>query len=201
VYAAVELMETMPITFINVSGRSTEEIFALARRWVVQKVGLDSFGNANDALMIYDYIQTTSASDIGKDQQEYQTLGFLTKAIHNFVVEHDISCMAFVQLNRSGISVDDLSAVSGSDRISQIGTSVSFFKEKGEEEVAQDGKDNGNRRINIAKARHGAGLPNDYINLQLHGGISKIVEIGTRNSISRTKKGNEFETQPEQREF
>jgi len=151
--------------------------------------------------MIYDYIQTTSASDIGKDQQEYQTLGFLTKAIHNFVVEHDISCMAFVQLNRSGISVDDLSAVSGSDRISQIGTSVSFFKEKGEEEVAQDGKDNGNRRINIAKARHGAGLPNDYINLQLHGGISKIVEIGTRNSISRTKKGNEFETQPEQREF
>jgi replicative DNA helicase len=203
VYDAIFAIESMPITFINISGRSTEEVMALARRWVVQTVGLDANGNTNDALMIYDYIQTTSSADIGQNQQEYQTLGFLTKAIHNFVVEHDISCMAFVQLNRTGISVDTLDAVSGSDRISQIGTSVSFFKEKGEEEVANDGKENGNRRISIAKARHGAGLPTDYINLQLHGDVSRIVEIGTRNSIGREKNGkrSEFETEREEREF
>ncbi len=201
VYNAVKLMESMPITFINISGRCTEEVMALARRWVIQKVGIDNNGNTNDALMIYDYIQTTSASDIGKDQQEYQTLGFLTKAIHNFVVEHDISCMAFVQLNRTGISVDDLSAVSGSDRISQIGTSVSFFKEKNEEELAEDGPANGNRRINIAKARHGPGLPTDYINLELKGDISQIAEIGTRNNINKTKKANTFDTEKEDRDF
>jgi replicative DNA helicase len=201
VYDAVEKMEKMPITFINISGRSTEEVMALARRWVVQKVGVDSSGNTNDALMIYDYIQTTSSSDIGKDQQEFQTLGFLTKAIHNFTVEHDISCMAFVQLNRQGISVDTLDAVSGSDRIAQIGTSVAFFKEKGPEELSEDGPENGNRRVNIAKARHGAGLPTDYINLELQGNVSKIVEIGTRNSIGKKKKANEFDTEKENREF
>lgn len=202
VYKAVEEMEKMPITFINISGRSTEEVMALARRWVIQKVGLDSSGNTNDALMIYDYIQTTSSADIGKDQQEYQTLGFLTKAIHNFTVEHDVSCMAFVQLNRSGISVDDLSAVGGSDRISQIGTSMAFFKEKGDEEIANDGKDNGNRRISILKHRHGGGLPTDYINLELQGSISRIIELGTRNSIGREKNGQRsFETERDENEF
>jgi replicative DNA helicase len=168
--------------YINISGKPFASICNIIKRWAMQHVGFDEHGNRNDCVIIYDYLKLMDSSGISSSMQEYQVLGFQITELHNLMVKLDTPCLTFVQLNRDGISKEDSSAVSGSDRLLWLCTSLAYFKEKSEEEIAEDGVKNGNRKLIIIKARNGGGLaPGDYINVNMIGSCSKLIELKTRN--------------------
>ena len=121
---------------------------------------------------------------ISSSMQEYQVLGFQITKLHNFMVKYDAPCLAFVQLNRDGITKESTDVVSGSDRLIWLCTSFSIFKLKSDEEVADDGVDYGNRKLVPVVARHGEGLDDgDYISMKMFGKYGRIDEGMTRNEI------------------
>jgi hypothetical protein len=119
---------------------------------------------------------------------EFQVLGFMMTRLHNFAVKYKVPILAFIQLNRDGINVEDTSAVSQSDRIIWLCSNFSIYKKKSDEELAEQAgsKEVYNRKLVPVVARHGAGLDDgDYINVMSHGAIAKIVEGPTRGEASR----------------
>ena len=100
------------------------------------------------------------------------------------MVKYDTPCLAFVQLNRDGITRETTDVVSGSDRLIWLCTSFSIFKMKSDEEMADDNIENGNRKLVPVVARHGEGLDDgDYISMKMFGKYGKIEEGRTRNEI------------------
>jgi hypothetical protein len=58
-----------------------------------------------------------------------------------------------------------------------------------EEEIAEDGIKNGNKKGLVLAARHGPGLSDgDYINFNMRGECAKITELKTRNENRLDKK-------------
>ena len=182
VIAAGKQLEELPYHYISVAGKSFSSILNIVKRWVMHEVGQDEEGNTNDCLLVFDYLKMMSAEGISGNIQEYQVLGFQITALHDLCVKLDIPCLAFVQLNRDGISKESTDAVSGSDRLVWLCTSCTIFKNKSEEEIAQDGTKNGNRKAVVLAARHGPGLVDgNYINMNMVGDQAKLLEIGLRN--------------------
>lgn len=188
VYKAKKRLQNMPFSYVNVSGRSFEEILALARRWILQTVGFDKDGRTNDCLLIYDYLKLMNSEEIKSGAiQERQALGFQMTSLHDFTVKYDIPCMSFVQVNRDGITKETSDIIADSDRILRLASSVFLYKEKDEEEIVEDGGEkNGNRKMVHIKTRFGGGLDNgDYINFHHTKNIAKIVELKTRNTLKK----------------
>ncbi len=198
VMEAAHKLKSMPYTYANVSGKPFEEVLSIAKRWILKEVGFQPNGKTNNCLIIYDYFKLTSAAGINASMQEYQMLGFQATKMHNFCVEHDCPCLAFVQLNRDGLSVENEMAVSGSDRLIWLCTSFSIYKHKSPEEIAEDGPRAGNRKLIPIVSRHGPGLDDSgYICLQMDGDIARIREIGTVRAI---KKNRDFPENPDAEE-
>ena len=198
VFQAKEDFKQMPYHYIGVAGKSFEEILSIIRRWVEKTVGLDDEGVRNDCLVIYDYLKLMGSEGISASMQEYQVLGFQITKLHNFVVKYDVACLAFVQLNRDGITKESTDVVSGSDRLIWLCTSFSIFKMKSDEEVATDGIDNGNRKLVPVVARHGEGLDDgDYVSMKMHGRFGRIEQGLTRNEIHENGRSRQegFETE------
>jgi len=190
IYSAASKIETIPYSYINISGKPFSEVLSIVKRWLMKNVGFDEFGNLKDCLVIYDYMKLMSSDSITKNIAEHQALGFQITELHNFCVQNDCACLAFVQLNRDGITSEETDAVSGSDRLVWLCTNFSIFKAKSEEEKADDGIENGNRKLIPVVSRHGAGMGDEgYICLNMQGEFSRITEIGT---IRRLKKGKSF---------
>ena len=117
------------------------------------------------------------SSDIKGDMKEYQLLGFLMTSLHNFAIKYEVPILAFIQLNRDGITKESTETASGSDRIIWLCSNFSIYKSKSDEEIAKDGPENGNRKLVPIIARHGEGLQdNDYINVNMIGKYGKLVE-------------------------
>jgi hypothetical protein len=128
-----------------------------------------------------------SSKGIGKNIQEYQALGFQITSLHNLSVKLDFACLSFIQLNRDGITKEDTSVASGSDRLIWLCTSFSIFKEKSAEELAEDGPHGGNRKLVTLKARHGPGLlDGNYINQRMDGAFSRLTELRSRDDMRRS---------------
>ena len=162
------------------------------RRWIAQTVGFDENGRTNDCMIIYDYLKLMTSDSISSSLQEFQVLGFQITSLHNFCVQYDCPCLSFVQLNRDGITKESTDVVSGSDRLIWLCTSFSIFKSKSEEEVAEDGPENGNRKLVPLVARHGSGLADgDYINVKMRGEVGKIEEGVTRNELKKSSRTND----------
>jgi replicative DNA helicase len=176
VAAARDRLAEIPYHYINVSGKDFDDILAIARRWILKEVGFDQNGRTKDCLIIYDYFKLMSADGLN-DMQEFQALGFQATKLHNFTVEHDCSCLSFVQLNRSGIDKETSDVISQSDRIGWLCTSFTILKEKSAEERADDGPRNGNRKLVPVLSRHGAGCEG-YICLEMTGELARMREIG-----------------------
>ena len=73
-------------------------------------------------------------------------------------------------------------------------SNFTIFKRKSDEEIAEDGPTNGNRKLVPIISRHGGGLDdNDYINCHMKGWCAKITEGRTRlelvNNISDSNDG------------
>lgn len=187
-------LNSMPIYYKSIAGKPFDEQISLMRRWLHKDVGLNSDGTAKDCLIIYDYLKLMDSSGISQDMKEYQVLGFMMTALHNFAVKYQIPILSFIQLNRDGITKETTDTASGSDRIIWLCSNFSIFKRKADEEIAEDGPDCGNRKLIPLISRHGAGLDeNDYINFHMKGWCAKITEGKTKlelsNGIASKKDG------------
>jgi len=189
---AMEEIRDIPYTYVSVAGAPFETILNIIKRWVIQEVGQDEGGRTNDCLVVYDYLKLMSSSGITNNIQEYQALGFQITNLHNLAVKFDFPCLSFVQLNRDGITKESTDAVSGSDRLIWLCTSFSIFKLKSQEELAEDGPNAGNRKLVTLKARHGAGLlDGNYINMNMIGSHSQLLELSTRDELRSMPPGAE----------
>lgn len=165
----------------SIAGKSFEEQLSLMRRWVTKTVGLNKDGSAKDCVIFYDYLKLMDSQGMSQDMKEYQVLGFMMTSLHNFACKYKIPIVTFVQLNRDGITKESTDTVSGSDRIIWLCSNFTVFKRKTDEEIAEDGAENGNRKLIPIISRHGAGLDdNDYINCNMKGWCAKIQETRTR---------------------
>ena len=189
VRAAAAKLKDIPYSYISIAGKPFEETLSIMRRWIVQNVGFDENGRTNECLIVYDYLKLMTSDSIGSSLQEFQVLGFQITSLHNFCVQYDCPCLSFVQLNRDGITKESTDVVSGSDRLIWLCTSFSIFKNKSDEEIAEDGVENGNRKLVPLVSRHGPGLNDgDYINMSMKGDVSKIDEGITRNELKKNGK-------------
>jgi replicative DNA helicase len=189
--ASVDLKET-PLFYKTIAGKPFEEQLALMRRWIVKEVGLNDDGTAKQCVVVYDYLKLMDSAGISQDMKEYQVLGFMMTALHNFAVRYQIPILAFVQLNRDGITKESTDTASGSDRIIWLCSNFSIFKRKTDEEIAEDGSKNGNRKLLPLVSRHGGGLDdNDYINCHMKGWCAKITEGKTRLELVNNKNSDD----------
>jgi replicative DNA helicase len=180
---AAAYLRSIPYHYKSIAGLPFEEVLAIMRRWILKHVGLDENGKTKDCVISYDYIKLMSGEGLNNAMQEYQALGFIMTGLHNFMVKYDVPCLAFVQLNRDGISVEDTNAVSGSDRLVWLCSNFSIFKKKSDDEIADNPKA-GNRKLITIVARHGGGLEDgDYINMHFTGKLGRIVEGKSKREL------------------
>ena len=186
---AAEKIKEMPYHYISVAGRAFDEILGITRRWLFKHVGYNDEGRMNECLIIYDYLKLMTSESISNNIAEFQALGFQITQLHNFCVEHDVPCLAFVQLNREGITRESEDVISGSDRLIWLCTSFSIFKARTQEEVAEESIGNRvNRRLIPVVARHGPGLDGDSIFMRMTGELARLEEIGTKRDAERIHK-------------
>lgn len=183
--ATADLKQT-PLYYKSIAGKPFEDQIAIMRRWIVKEVGLNPDGSAKDCVIFYDYLKLMDTQGMSQDLKEYQVLGFMMTSLHNFASKYKIPIVAFVQLNRDGISKESTDTASGSDRIIWLCSNFSIFKRKTPEEIAEDGPDNGNRKLVPLVSRHGGGLDdNDYINCHMKGWCAKITEGQTKLELMK----------------
>lgn len=208
VNTAVQQLKETPLFYKPIPGKPFEEQLAIMKRWIVKEVGLNSDGTAKPCVIFYDYLKLMDTAGISQDMKEYQVLGFMMTSLHNFACKYQIPIVAFVQLNRDGITKETTDTASGSDRIIWLCSNFTIFKRKSDEEIAEDGADGGNRKLIPVISRHGAGIEdNDYINCYMKGWCAKITEGRTRIELvngDNGKNGSGFsieETSDEKIEF
>lgn len=192
----IKKIQEAPIYHKSIAGKPFDEQISMIRRWIMQEVGLNSDGTAKPCVVFYDYLKLMDTSGMSQDMKEYQVLGFMMTQLHNFATKFQIPIVAFVQLNRDGITKESTDTASGSDRIIWLCSNFTIFKRKSDEEIAEDGPENGNRKLLPLVSRHGAGLDdNDYINCNMKGWCAKITEGRTRleivNGINKENSGFE----------
>jgi len=195
--AARELKE-VPYYFKSIGGMAFEDQLSVIRRWIAKVVGINDKGKANDCVVIYDYLKLMDSSQIKGDMKEFQVLGFMMTSLHNFALRYEVPVLAFVQLNRDGITKETTDTASGSDRIIWLCSNFSIYKIKSDEEISIDGPEVGNRKLVPVIARHGQGLdPRDYINVKMHGASGKIIEGPTAFELEDGVEDGDFGTTDE----
>jgi replicative DNA helicase len=178
---AVDKLKDTRIFHKSIAGKPFEDQLGIMKRWLVKEVGLNDDGTAKDCVIFYDYLKLMDTSGMTQDLKEYQVLGFMMTQLHNFAVKYKVPVVAFIQLNRDGITKESTDTASGSDRIIWLCSNFTIFKRKSDEEIAEDGPNNGNRKLVPLISRHGGGLDdNDYINCNMKGWCAKITEGKTR---------------------
>lgn len=184
-------LKKAPFYYLNVSGKPFEEVISIMRRWVTKVVGCDENGKRKDCLVIYDYLKMMTGDNLNDSLKEYQVLGFMATSMHNFAVRADVPILTLTQLNRDGIDDESSGVISGSDRILNLVTNFAIYKIKSDEEIADIGPENGNRKLVVICSRHGEGLqPGDYINVLFDGKHGRIVEGETKNNLKNKAKTN-----------
>jgi replicative DNA helicase len=191
---AAEELKSTKLFYKSIAGKPFEEQLAIMRRWILKEVGLNDDGTAKQCVIFYDYLKLMDSQGMSQDLKEYQVLGFMMTSLHNFAVRYQVPIVAFIQLNRDGITKESTDTASGSDRIIWLCSNFSIFKRKTDEEIAEDGPTNGNRKLLPLVSRHGGGLDdNDYINCHMKGWCAKISEGKTRleimNNVQNSDEG------------
>jgi hypothetical protein len=174
---------------ISIAGQPIEETLSMMRRWLKTDVGYEANGEAKDCLIIFDYIKLMNDS-FSKNLDEYQALGFLMTSLHNFAKRHQVPILAFIQLNRDGISKEDTSVIAGSDRISWFCNWLSIFKPFSDEEQAELGSEFNRKLINLIARFGEAPEFGDYICCKFEGKFGRVTEGPTRFQLAK----GEFKT-------
>lgn len=159
-------IESLSIDHFSVAGLAPHSIMSIARRWLSKTVGFTSSGAAKPCLIIYDYLKLMDDGGFKNNLQEYQLLGFLITALHNFAVKFKLPILATVQLNRDGVEKEGAEVVSGSDRIVWLCSNFTILKKKIQTELNEDCPTNGTKKLVVTDTRFGAGMENgEYINI------------------------------------
>lgn len=192
--------KSIPFYHKNIGGKPFEDQISIMRRWLAKVVGLNDQGKAKDCVIVYDYLKLMEASELAKsDLKEFQLLGFMMTALHNFALRYEVPILSFIQLNRDGINKESTDAASGSDRIMWLCSNFTIYKQKSDEEIAQDGPENGNRKLVPIIARHGEGLDDgDYINVLMKGAYAKLMEGQTAYELAEGGSYTEDEDDDEE---
>ena len=189
---AGEELKSTKLFYKSIAGKPFEEQLAIMRRWILKEVGLNDDGTAKQCVIFYDYLKLMDTQGMSQDLKEYQVLGFMMTSLHNFAVRYQVPIVAFIQLNRDGITKESTDTASGSDRIIWLCSNFTIFKRKSDEEIAEDGPSNGNRKLVPLVSRHGGGLDdNDYINCYMKGWCGKITEGKTRLELLNNTKSTD----------
>ena len=187
---AIRMLKDTPLYYKPIPGKPFDEQLSIMKRWIVKEVGLNTDGTAKQCVIFYDYLKLMDSAGMSQDMKEYQVLGFMMTSLHNFACKYQIPIVAFVQLNRDGITKETTDTASGSDRIIWLCSNFTIFKRKTDEEIAEDGTNAGNRKLIPVISRHGPGIEdNDYINCHMKGWCAKIVEGKTRIEIANGFNG------------
>jgi hypothetical protein len=194
VNTAKDKLKKTKFSYQNVSGITPESVFSIIRRWVYKNVGFDENGRTKDCVVIYDYVKLVDEAEIKVSMSEFQRIGFIMTGLHNLSVKLDIPILGFTQLNRDGVDKESVTSVAQSDRIIWFCSNFSIWKDKSDEEIANDGYYNGNKKMVPLISRFGAGLQSgDYINYKFEGKYGRIVELDTKfntlKKISTEKQG------------
>jgi replicative DNA helicase len=197
---AVNKLNKWPYFYVNISGKSFEEILAYMRRWIRREVGQDENGNTKDCVIIYDYLKMTDSQGLSSEMKEWQIMGFRMTSLHNFAVRFDVPILTFVQLNRDGIEKESADVISQSDRIVWLTSSLSIYKPKSVTEMAET-SEYGNRKLIILKNRYGPQTEHeDYINMISQPHIASIKEGRLASSVPRREPETcENEPKPKQK--
>jgi replicative DNA helicase len=186
---AADKLEKIPYFHKNIGGKPFEEQLAIMRRWLAKEVGLNADGTAKKCVVVYDYLKLMDSEGLDKNLAEYQLLGFMMTSLHNFTTRYKIPMLAFIQLNRDGITKESTDTASGSDRVLWLCSNFTIFKHKSDEEIAETGIKSGNRKLVPVVARHGAGLDSkDYINCHMEGKFGIIKEGKTAFELMKVNK-------------
>ena len=179
-----KVLENLPLYYRSISGMNYTEAMSIIRQWIVKCVGFNEFGKANDCCIIYDYFKLTDGSGLSKATPEYILLGLMLTSLHDFAVKYEVPIIGYVQLNRDGIDGNDTGIVAGSDRILWLSSSMSFLKNKTDDDAQLGcGPEFGNKKLFIAACRHGSALSSesDYINL--HASLNPYVDKSFANGF------------------
>ena len=181
---AAKRIKERPFFYKNIGSMPAfEEQVAMIRRWLQKEVGLNPDGTAKPAFIIYDYLKLLDSSQL-KTAAEFQAIGFMATTLTNIATRYNIPILAYVQLNKDGIDKEGSGVVAQSDRIEWFCSSLFIFKKKSAEEIAQDGANHGNRKLLKVVSRFSGDEENgDYINYQLDGYNSRIIEKSLHSDI------------------
>lgn len=175
---------SVPYFSEHLVGRPFEEHLAIIRRWIIQNVDIHDNSNLNRGVVVYDYFHMKDSSNVNNNVAEFQQLGFMLSALDALSVQYKIPFLVLSQVNRDGISKETTDIASGSDRIVWICSNFTILKEKSDEEIKQDGVENGNRKLVPLKTRHGSGVSfGDYINCYMYGAKAQIKEGKTKKQL------------------
>ncbi len=192
IHNAMNELKNTNIFYKSIAGKPFEDQLSIMKRWLIKEVGLNDDGTAKDCVIFYDYLKLMDTSGMTNDLKEYQVLGFMMTSLHNFAVKYKVPIVAFIQLNRDGITKESTDTASGSDRIIWLCSNFTIFKRKSDEEIAEDGPTNGNRKLVPLISRHGGGLDdNDYINCNMKGWCAKITEGKTKLELMNNTKSQD----------
>ncbi len=196
---AAQRLKNNPYYYESVCGMSFEDTLSIIRRWIVKDVGLNEFGYAKPAVIIFDYFKTMDATELSDNMREYQLLGFKLMLLKDLCKKYKISCLALAQTSREGITKEDTGIIGDSDRIARYASSTTLLKDKSDEEIQMDGDKSGNKKLVVLAARNGPGLETgNYINIKFDGAYGRMTEGKTHFELQSAKNTNKsFETEKE----
>lgn len=157
-FAAVEeaknIMKNRHLYHIYLPEFTLEKVINISRRFK-RKYGVKWEDYNNMCLVVFDYIKLPDDSDL-KASQEYQQLGYFTSGLKNKLAGREkIPVLTASQLNRSGARAEenDPSQLGGSLRILQFANTLCYLRNKGVNELENDGswEVGGNQVLTLAE--------------------------------------------------
>lgn len=187
-----EHIENLCIDHFSVAGLAPHAIISIARRWLSKTVGFTDSDSAKPCLIIYDYIKLMDDGGFKNKLQEYQLLGFLTTALHNFAMKFKLPILATVQLNRDGVAKEGAEVISGSDRIIWLCSNFTILKEKTQTELNEDPSLSGTKKLIVTDTRYGAGMESgEYISVIDNLAVGKLSEGKSLSVITQSAMENQ----------
>lgn len=175
---AKPLLKDAPFYHVYMPDFTPEKIHNLCRKFQRQH-GVDWNGYKNQFVLIFDYIKMDEDSS-KRNIAEYQVLGQTTNMLKNKIAgTMGIPVLAYCQINpRSADQQDQLNSthISGSNRIVMYVNELSILRRKTDNEINNDGVQNGNRVWKLGETRNG-GNYEGWIDFTTSKGVPQMKEV------------------------
>ena len=176
---AREMIKDSPLFHVYMPDFTPEKVHNLARQFQRQH-GIDWNGYEKQCLIIFDYIKVPDEASKNNNSKEYEILGSIANMLKNKTAGLlNIPVLAYAQLNprtAHNVAEVDSSLMSGSNRIVMYVNELSFLYKKTEEQMANDGRDNGNLMWKMGESRNG-GSYKAWVDFTIRQGVCSMVEI------------------------